>query len=840
MKHVSKIRPLTTICSWMVVAILVVCMLTLFVIQDNVVLAETSSNVSVMSNNDEVNAINEENNNVILRDSARSAYYSYYCKDNTGYKEHGNEALSPHKKDVNFTRNYGLWRSSTNTYDEIVPSNCYVQPRGTSEAKIYNNRINCITIDENINNTNFGKLRFIIRDLPYPLSHDTYKKDVDGIANDQELGKGAVFYRFINYTNGVGTTGNWVKLRNIFANSNEFQLPITINKECELEIKLFIEMKQSIFTSHNVRTDYKIRFINKFEETGLTIKDANDDNKIFGTTQMVYEKIPVYANKDFKIDNVGQGFLRDIKVNYNGKSQTNVNISKLSETTYSNPGTYVFNYKYGYFDGITLEDYRKEQTVYLDKEKTYFKINGVLCNPNTYPYFKDGKMAFSSREDQVLTWERRETQAPFKIIVDGEEVAQNYLLKRGAHEIKIQHDGGTWKKTETYNIIVDEFIPNFSHNTLLNNSVYADRANRFSTKMYVVQMPGDIARGYAQLKDAQEYALTMEYMSNVQVLSNGEYEYKGEIYVDNASLTSALNKEIEKYITKNRDLTINEDMEIDASLRTDKLYLNNYKFTNGNNSIYATTINLILAENINDELNEKYKAYLRDPSYSKNIKLEYGELASSVLTESGKYFIRETSVFGDEYFYEAFYVAKNETQVEIAYLDNNQIEQKITMLENGTRLETQGFSISNITNVFDEYATVIVRNITTNKKSIYVVGEVSKFIGTPGQYEIICIDRNNNSIEIEIIVTGERAFYLEGVMNSGTANNDVTVMLDENFVVVYSAINGEIIQLDFVYNEETGYVEYTFEQTEEFQEIVILGNYAGEDVIIAFKIEVAK
>ena len=151
-------------------------------------------------------------------------------------------------------------------------------------------------------------------------------------------------------------------------------------------------------------------------------------------------------------------------------------------------------------------------------------------------------------------------------------------------------------------------------------------------------------------------------------------------------------------------------------------------------------------------------------------------------------------------------------------------------------METQGFSISNITNVFDEYATVIVRNITTNKKSIYVVGEVSKFIGTPGQYEIICIDRNNNSIEIEIIVTGERAFYLEGVMNSGTANNDVTVMLDENFVVVYSAINGEIIQLDFVYNEETGYVEYTFEQTEEFQEIVILGNYAGEDVIIAFKI----
>ena len=228
------------------------------------------------------------------------------------------------------------------------------------------------------------------------------------------------------------------------------------------------------------------------------------------------------------------------------------------------------------------------------------------------------------------------------------------------------------------------------------------------------------------------------------------------------------------------------------------------------------------------------KSILRDTANKSVINITYGKTVDSQLTESGKYYIRETNIFGNEHFYEAYYVASNVTSADISYYDANGIL-KTGSISSGSANPSgiTSLHISNIKNALDQYATIKITNTAKTVNKILVVGD-EYTLTEAGTYTLLFIDRNGKQFTKTVTITNPN-FVLNGVENSGTANNDVTISLKSGYTVVTFVDGGEPLSGDvFKLNSKTQRYEYTVRQSAEEKDVVLIVKYGNETIQIGF------
>ncbi len=124
---------------------------------------------------------------------------------------------------------------------------------------------------------------------------------------------------------------------------------------------------------------------------------------------------------------------------------------------------------------------------------------------------------------------------------------------------------------------------------------------------------------------------------------------------------------------------------------------------------------------------------------------------------SGIVTVREETMYGDTAEYQAIYIAPNDNQTELKLkISHGEKTEEVTFTGKGYEsektLETDGFTITEITDPLDPYTLVIVRH--HQKEDVLTAIDMEDATWTePGEYRITCVNRMGYSYTVPITVT---------------------------------------------------------------------------------------
>ena len=125
---------------------------------------------------------------------------------------------------------------------------------------------------------------------------------------------------------------------------------------------------------------------------------------------------------------------------------------------------------------------------------------------------------------------------------------------------------------------------------------------------------------------------------------------------------------------------------------------------------------------------------------------------------SGIVTVREETMYGDTAEYQAVYIAPNDNQTELKLkISRGEKTEEMTFagegLEPETTIETDGFTITEITDPLDPYALVIIRH--HQKEDVLTAKDMEDATWTkPGEYRITCVNRMGYGYTVPITVNG--------------------------------------------------------------------------------------
>ena len=654
------------------------------------------------------------------------------------------------------------------------------------------------------------------------LVDDSYSGNIYGVGQaKQRLGKGALFYRVRESVNSGWS--NWIHIYNMFGSSNRLDMNFKITSPCDIEMVNLYELKAT-----KNRKDYWYNLRQEFE-----LHFRNDDYKLVvvedgtNTTLSSGANGNSYTDKGFKI-------LKDafkiISVKKDSGNYITYSGEQLDQISFVDNGVYTIKF--------TQDSSTYYQTVVVDKREPSINIGGVECNKAYNRLVKINNVTykcFNSKNAVALTWTNSSDKAPITVskLQNGNyiPIENGEKLNLGEYTIRVSKKYTHDTVNVDYNIKIDDFKPTYNYNLLLNGEAYTNRTNRYKTKYYGVKI-GGVNYGYFTKQAALDKGLNYE-RTNFVTQSGSSYQYRGKTYATDQTLTVAMNAYVmANYYFENRDLTSNAQTVLQSNLKDSRLYLNGFQFTY--NSVYSNSVRVFKAEDRFPTLDNAVKAILRDTAYPSVINIAYGKTVDSQLSASGKYYIRETNVFGNEHFYEAYYVASNVTSANISYYDANGILKTGSITSGSANLSgITSLHISNIKNALDQYATIKITNTAKTVNKILVVGD-EYTLTEAGTYTLLFIDRNGKQFTKTVTITNPN-FVLNGVENSGTANNDVTISLKSGYTVVTFVDGGEPLGGEvFKLNSKTQRYEYTVRQGAAEKDVVLIVKYGNETIQIGF------
>lgn len=651
---------------------------------------------------------------------------------------------------------------------------------------------------------------------------DSWEGGVYGVPNSTgKIGKGALFYRINTYDeNGNYVTGNWMNIFNLFGNSTNYYLPFQINGECDLEMVNVYE-KYVDNQYYNMRQEFMIKFRTPNEGQFIIEKDTGS------VLTQNYVTTSASTNKGFMIE--PSGFMT-VKVSHNGGAVQNYNLAQLKAKQFVENGVYDIEFL------SDIETYGRDHRIIVDKTLPGVNV-GTEFIGETYEHNYNGKYFIKSDTALNVSWSVGENFVPLTvkkkigdILID---VQQNDVLELGEHTLVVTKNYSLESVTAEIKIEIKAFAADNNYNLLTSGSEYANLPNKFSTRYYGVRLIENgktVNYGYSTKQAALEKGMSYEYENEVTENADGTYLYRGVTFPDNASMTAVINQYVQaNYYFENRDLTDTNTTMLDASLKQQTVYLNGFRFTYGSNPAYSNSVRMIKSTESFPTLDATVKSILRDVENANVINIQYETDLNNQLSETGRYFIRETNCFGAEYFYEAIYVAENCTTATIVYSNTSGIPTS-TILDCNSVITLQGsnFNISAIENVWDEFATIKITNFTNTINKILVAGDTFQ-ITEEGTYQLRFIDRNGFEFTKTLMVSLPDV-ELKGVENGGTADNNVTISLKNGYTLTAFYVNGAALpSTSFVLNADTQRYEYTIMQTDIAQEVVLLVNY-GNDI----------
>ena len=653
---------------------------------------------------------------------------------------------------------------------------------------------------------------------------DSYSGSIHGVGQaKQRLGKGALFYRVREFVNS--SWSDWTHIYNLFGTNNTVYLNFKITSPCDIEMVNVYELKSTKNGKdyyYNLRQEFDIHFRNNDYNLFIVEEDTNSTlSRTSGNTS--------YTDKGFKI--LKDAF-KTISVKKDSGNYITYSGDQLDKKSFVENGVYQIKY--------TQDSLTYYQTVVVDKREPSINIGGVECNKaynrlmqiNGVPY-----KCFSSKNAVALTWDDNTNEVPISVskLVNGKYVSieNGEKLNLGNYVIRISKKYTHDTVSFDYYIKIDDFQPNYNYKLLLNGDAYTNKTNRYKTKYYGVKL-GGVNYGFSTKQAALEKGLDYE-RTNFVTQNGSSYQYRGKTYANNTTLTSAMNAYVmANYYFENRDLTSNAQTVLQSNLKDDRLYLNGFQFTYNSNPVYSNSVRVLKATDKYTSLDADVKSILRDTANKSVKNLMYSKTVDSQLTESGKYYIRETNIFGNEHFYEAYYVASNVTSADISYYDANGILKTGSITSESTNLSgVTSLHISNIRNAFDQYATIKITNTAKTANKILVVGD-QYILTEEGTYTLLFIDRNGKQFTKTVTITNPN-FVLNGVENSGTANNDVTISLKSGYTVVAFVDGGESLSEEvFKLNSKTQRYEYILRQGAVEKDVVLIVIYGNETLQIGF------
>jgi len=710
-------------------------------------------------------------------------------------------------------------------YNNATTAYCYAKPedhlRYTTYTRAYSNITNYVNrVDL------FGKdykFRFYTnyRD---EIVDDSYKGNIAGVKNvTTRLGKGAVFYR-IKYAENNGWS-EWTEKLNIFGNSSEYYLPITINSDCDIEIVNVYEIlsvKDGIKYYYNLRQDFVFK-CRKKTYNSFAIENGTGSTLVQSPDSTASTKSGFFINPT-------SGTTYRIKKD-DGAYQ-NYSSSALVNKTFTDNGVYEINYL-----DPSAKLYEK-QVITVDNRDIDVKINGQLCEKYKNAIRIDGEdyLCFNSTNPLSITWSKYTNGVP--IVVSRIQNNQSASIKSGdklnpgTYKIQAVKKYSLTNVIKTYNVFIGDIQPIYNYELLRNGESYTNRPNRFSTRYYGVKL-NNVNYGYATQQAALEKGLEYE-RSNFVTQNGSNYQYRGKTYTNNEALTSAMNAYVKaNYFFENRDLKSGAQTVLQSELKDNRVYLNGFKFEYNSNPVYSNSVRVLKATDKYPNLDADVKSILRDTSNKSVVNIMYEKTVDSQLSAGGKYYIRETNVFGNEYFYEAYYVANNETSASISYYDTNGILKNGSITSGSANISgVTSLHISKITNELDQYATI---KITKDGKTVKILVVGDEYTLTEaGTYTLLFIDRNGKEFTKSVTITNPN-FVLNGVKNTGTANNDVTISLKGGYEIEMFVVGGEIISGEvFKLNSKTQRYEYTVQQDTTEKDVVLILKYGNDTINIGF------
>lgn len=691
----------------------------------------------------------------------------------------------------------------------------------TEYASNYFNRVNITA----------GKYYKIKIQTNKDIINDSWSGGVEGVSgSNSRIGKGAIFYRINEYnSNGTYQLGAWTKLYDIFRSSQNYYLGLQINHTCDLEI-INVYEKYVEGAYYNLRQEFKICF--RDSNAFVFTQEVNTNSELTRT----YSVSEATTNHGFYI--TPSGYM-DVSINYNGGGYVNYTFAQLEHKSFVDDGVYDIKF---FIEG---NNSTYTHTIVVDKAMPSIILGQYECTEN-YEHIYNGYFYCDTDSPLTISWPEDEDVAPISVKIrqsDGTytDVSMGDVFSAGSYSFYITKNYTHQVLGLFMDVIIDNFTPVYNYDLLLNGEQYSMQPNRFSTRYYGVSLTDSgqtVNFGYAAKEDALTKGYSYEWDKQVVVNPDGTYSYRGTTYANNALVTAAINDYVlANYYFENRDLSDNNTTVLETSLQSQTLYLNGFRFMYQDNPVYSQSVRMFKATAGFPTLDDNVKSVLRDENNPNVLTILYGQEVGAQLVNTGKYYILETNCFGNEYFYEAIYVATNTTEMTLTYDDINGIEHT-TVIDSAFSSLLQGtqFDIISITNEFDEFATVKIVNADGSFHKILVAGDNCS-LTLAGEYTLTFIDRNGNTF-VKTLSIVQPQVMLIGVENSGTADNDVTISLEGGYTITGFFVNGVQGETSaFELNPENQRYEYVVEQSAVMQQVVLFVSYpSGQSYTIAFTV----
>ena len=630
----------------------------------------------------------------------------------------------------------------------------------------------------------------------YEINDDNYSGEIKGL---EEFGKARVGYgrlmvKIVNYKDGIAQSPQLLSYTNC---KTTFKF-LTVKQECDVYLYYVYEVHEipaNIFqrhTYHNMRVEYRLQFRNRSTKIGL--KEASTNSELLPD-----DNNNSYTKNGFKIDIMGNNFYT-IATKLNDGSYENRTIQQLKNQSFTTSGKWTIKITNAWEDTA-------EYIVYVDKQAPTAYINGNnLMNYSNM----DGKyLAFTGTP--TVTWDTSAYTAPITATYQKDNgtvqtLSNGQVLTKGTYKITLSKPTGL---ETVYYVKVDDYIPNKNYLLLKDNETYKSMLNRYQTKLWAVNV-GTEVRGFGDYDVALEAAYDYEW-SLVSQNSDGTLSYRTQTYSTNEALTLAMepyakaNVQRTYYNIETPNLSLTENA-YDGQI----LYLNGFKFIYNENAVFSQEVRYYKLSDLETTIDENVKLKARNGNI-----LPYNTLVDTILSTSGRYVIYEKNIFGNEYFYEVYFVNENTSSVTMEYSFNDQsLIAILDQTKNGSNFSVTSFKLSNFENALDPFCEIIIQSNDYFKILIPEDLETDWII-TNGVYQITFIDRNSNKFEITVNVQGE-PYLIDGVPNfSENINIAVTIKINSDCTINLFTINGE----------EKTITEY-FNTTEQN---VLLGTFQPQD-----------
>ena len=299
-----------------------------------------------------------------------------------------------------------------------------------------------------------------------------------------------------------------------------------------------------------------------------------------------------------------------------------------------------------------------------------------------------------------------------------------------------------------------------------------------------IQKRGVLYYAFANYESALSFALRVEKQYALKD-SSGNYYYSkynsAQTKLNEIELFRLMYENAKKNVTKSyfststpttmRILKLKDEKGNDLKYEDGRLHIAYYIANNTNGCIVTTDKSELAALTARQPYINNFE-FISIPldSYSVNLtdengkvyQIEYDKSVEEQLAQknapSGKYIVKESTIFGDTNKYEVYYIAKNTKNDTIVNLEIDGQEYQITNKDNGKVISaTTYFAIQSAKNVNDIHSLIVVtKNIV---QDAYDINEISNIFDAlykeSGEYNIKVEDRMGNNYTITIRIGGE-------------------------------------------------------------------------------------